>query len=1105
MPTNNSGLRDNHTRGNVADFLREKIKEGSQLSVVSAYFTIYAYEALKEELGKIDHLDFLFGEPTFINRLDPEKTEKKAFIIGSEGLELSNKLQQKRIARECAEWIRAKVAIKTIKQSNLLHGKMYHIHNKGVDDAIMGSSNFTVKGLGLGKTGHNNIELNLLVDSNRDRAELKQWFGEIWRDEQLVKDVKEDVLSHLEKLYVNHSPEFIYYKTLYHLFEKFLGETGKTDDELGKTTLLDSGIWKTLFEFQKDGAKGAINKILRHNGCIVADSVGLGKTFVALAVIKYFELRNERVLVLCPKKLRDNWTVYVSNDRRNEFIDDRFRFDVLSHTDLSRADGMSGEIDLKEINWGNYDLVVIDESHNFRNNTSGRKDAEGNLISKSRYQRLMDDIIRSGVRTKVLLLSATPVNNDLKDLRNQIYFLTENRDDAFTESVGVKSLADTIAAARKTFTAWARIPSEARKTSDLLANIDASFFKLLDELTIARSRKHILRYYKESVEKLGGFPKREKPITISTAIDSKKRFPSYDKLNIEIEGYKLSLFSPSWFLKEEHRSTYEKTSVKSFTQGDREATLIGMMKVNFLKRLESSVKSFEITMERTVEKIDELERKIRRFQANPNQNPESVEIQLALDDPGHDEELEDALQVGGKLKYRLDHLHLDGPNGWLSALQKDKDQILALLNAAKSVTPETDAKLLELKKRIRDKVANPTVSKRGEKNRKVLVFTAFADTASYLYDNLVEWAKKDLRVNIALVCGGDGDTKTTFGNARYNEILTNFSPRSKKRANGSQPAERDEIDILIATDCISEGQNLQDCDYLVNYDIHWNPVRIIQRFGRIDRIGSPNNSVHMVNFWPTDDLNKYIDLKNRVESRMALVDLSATDGDNLLADEEAPNSEQDPRTSYRDKQLVRLRDEVLDIEDAGDGLSLTDFTLDDFRRDLLKYLEANKDSLEAAPLGLYTCVPPHPDYKAISPGAIFCFSQTKPLPTSNTNAGKAVNPLAPFFLVYVLEDGNIRFTFAHPKQILDIFRILCAGKSEAYAQLCDIFDAQTANGTDMRPYDMLLAKAVKSIEETFQDRMVYGLQSNRDFVLPSASDQANGESDLELVTWLVIK
>ena len=510
-------------------------------------------------------------------------------------------------------------------------------------------------------------------------------------------------------------------------------------------------------------------------------------------------------------------------------------------------------------------------------------------------------------------------------------------------------------------------------------------------------------------------------------------------------------------------------------------------------------------MERTVEKIDELERKIRRFQANPNQNPESIEIQLALDDPGYDDELEDALQVGGKLKYRLDHLHLDGPNGWLSALQKDKDQILALLNAAKSVTQETDAKLLELKKRIQDKVTKPTINKRGEKNRKVLIFTAFADTASYLYDSLVEWAKNDLGVNIALVCGGEGDTKTTFGNARYNEILTNFSPRSKKRANPSQPDERDEIDILIATDCISEGQNLQDCDYLVNYDIHWNPVRIIQRFGRIDRIGSPNNSVHMVNFWPTDDLNKYIDLKNRVESRMALVDLSATDGDNLLADDEAPNPEQDLRTSYRDKQLVRLRNEVLDIEDTGDGLSLTDFTLDDFRRDLLKYLEANKDSLEAAPLGLYTCVPPHPDYKVISPGAIFCFSQTKPLATNNTNAGKAVNPLAPFFLVYVLEDGNIRFSFAHPKQILDIFRILCAGKSEAYAQLCDIFDAQTANGTDMRPYDMLLTKAVKSIEETFQNRMVYGLQSNRDFVLPSASDQANGESDLELVTWLVIK
>jgi SNF2 family DNA or RNA helicase len=513
MPTLtiNSGLRDNHTRGTVADFLKGKIQDGSRLSVVSAYFTIYAYDALKDCLDHIDHLDFLFGEPSFVNRLDPSKTEKKAFIIDADGLELANKLQQKHVAKECADWIERKVDIKTIKQSNLLHGKMYHVATAGVEEAILGSSNFTVRGLGLGN-GDNNIELNLIVDGHRDRQELKQWFDELWSHPNLVKDVKQEVLQYLKQLYEDNAPEFIYYKTLFHIFEKFLYDTGKTDAELGQTSLFETAIWQALFEFQKDGVKGAINKILRYNGCIVADSVGLGKTYEALAVIKYFELKNERVLVLCPLKLRENWTVYKSNSRLNPFLADRFRYDVLSHTDLSRERGYSGDINLETLNWGNYDLVVIDESHNFRNNAPGKRDEAGSLIRKSRYQRLMDEIIKAGVRTKVLLLSATPVNNDLKDLRNQLYFLTEGSDQAFAETLGIGSLKETLAAAQKVFSVWARQHSSERKTSELLEKLSAAFFKLLDGLTIARSRKHIQKYYTQTIAQLGGFPKRQKPI-----------------------------------------------------------------------------------------------------------------------------------------------------------------------------------------------------------------------------------------------------------------------------------------------------------------------------------------------------------------------------------------------------------------------------------------------------------------------------------------------------------------------------------------------------------------------------------------------------------------
>jgi SNF2 family DNA or RNA helicase len=1100
-PATNSGIRDNHKRGVVADFLKAKVQIGSRLSVVSAYFTIYAYDALREHLDQIDHLDFLFGEPRFISSLDPDKTDKKTFKIEDEGLQLANRLEQKRVARDCAEWMRQKVDIRSIRHAQLLHGKMYHIANAGVEEAILGSSNFTVRGLGLG-AGGNNIELNLEVDSNRDRRDLKVWFDELWNDSALVEDVKAEVLQYLGQLYQNHAPEFIYYKTLFHVFENFLADQEKGGLLDQNIKIVDTEIWKACFEFQRDGVKGAINKILKHNGCILADSVGLGKTFEALAVIKYFELKNERVLVLCPKKLKENWTVYQAqnNSLLNPFTKDRFAYSVLSHTDLSREDGLSGDVNLETFNWGNFDLVVIDESHNFRNNTPGTRDEEGVLIRKSRYQRLMDDIVKKGVKTKVLLLSATPVNNDLRDLRNQIYFLTEGSDTAFKDSIGVGSLKDTLAAAQKTFTVWAKKQSGERKTKDLLEKLSSAFFKLLDELTIARSRKHILRYYKSSIAALGGFPERKKPVTIYPDIDTQGQFLSYDKLNGEIDGYKLSLFAPSRYLKAEFKSLpmYETHSGDPFSQADREKFLVGMMKMNFLKRLESSVKSFEITMGRTIGKIEALEKKIRNFIAKPDQNPETDELELDIGDAGQDEELEQALLVGGKFKYKLEHLELDSGKNWLKDLKKDKDQLRILFNAAKNVTPDTDAKLQELKKLIAAKVAKPATNKLGQPVKKVLVFTAFADTATYLFDSLRVWAENDLGIHIALVTGGGGN-HTTFGKMDYNQILTNFSPRSKNRPKIPTMQQDGEIDLLIATDCISEGQNLQDCDYLVNYDIHWNPVRIIQRFGRIDRIGSVNHTVQLVNFWPTQDLDKYVNLKNRVEARMALVDIAATFEDNILKTDEIEELiHEDMR--YRDKQLLRLREEVLDLEDFSESVALNEFTLDDFRIELSKYIEANRKLLEDAPLGLYAVVPPHPEQQIIAPGVVFCLKQK-----GDAKSGDTVNPLQLYYLVYVRDDGTVRFGFAQPKQILEIYRLLCTGKIAAYEQLCQLFDNETNNGADMKLYNRLLIAAVDSIAKTFQKRVAAGLQTSRDFVIPNQSEQARETTDFDLITWLVIK
>ncbi len=1093
--TNSHGIRDNYGCGKVSDFLVEKITDGSTLSVVSAYFTIYAYEALADRLDSINSLRFLFGEPSFIATIDPEKTDKKSFKIEDEGLELSNRLQQKDVARRCTEWIRDKVEIRSIRQANLLHGKLYHIHDGHREHAILGSSNFTRRGLGLSATP--NIELNMIIDSDRDRADLKAWFDNIWADENLVADVKDEVLRYLAQLYVDHAPEFIYFKTLYHVFERFLSDQADDARLFDQTAIIDTDIWKALFDFQKDGAKGAIHKINAHNGCILADSVGLGKTYSALAVIKYYELRNNRVLVLCPKKLRDNWTVYLAqnNSELNPFLKDRFAYTVLSHTDLSREGGKVDGVDLATLNWGNFDLIVIDESHNFRNNTKGRRDEDGNIIRKSRYERLMEDIIQKGVKTKVMLLSATPVNNDLKDLRNQIYFVTVGSDTAFSQSFGIHSIKDTLTTAQKTFMEWAKRAGE-KDARDLMERLPAGFFTLLDELTIARSRKHIQKYYRSTLAQIGQFPKRKKPESVYSDIDLKGRFPTYDRLNDEISNYQLSLFNPSKHVLPQFKAQYEEKKTLNFSQADREHYLIGMMKVNFLKRLESSVRSFAITMERTVNKIEDLESRLRLFLEHQAQAAEDVQPDFFSDPEEEDEDLVEAFQVGGKLKFKMEHLDV---GAWLKDLTTDKQQLSRLANDAKAVTAEQDAKLADLKKIIEQKIKHPSTNIRGEEIRKIIVFTAFADTAAYLYEEMEDWARKKLNVHIALVSGGAKPNRTTFGHADYTQILTNFSPRAKQRAKMKSMPQDDEIDILIATDCISEGQNLQDCDLLVNYDIHWNPVRIIQRFGRIDRIGSLNSAIQLINFWPTPDLNKYINLKNRVEARMALVDIAATAEDNILqADDLKVLITEDLR--YRDKQLLRLKEEVLDLEDFNESVALNEFTLDDFRMELATYIEANRKKLEEAPFGLYAVVPPHAEYQTIKPGAIYCLKQR-----IEASGNETVNPLQPYFLVYIRDDGEVRYNFTSPKQVLEIFRAVSQGKTEPYADLCEIFNAETKSGEDMSQYSNLLERAVAAIAAQFGKKSVGNLFAGRGGKLTDASKQVKHASDFDLITWLVIK
>jgi SNF2 family DNA or RNA helicase len=824
-----------------------------------------------------------------------------------------------------------------------------------------------------------------------------------------------------------------------------------------------------------------------------------------LAVIKYFELRDKKVLVLCPKKLRQNWTVYRSNSRLNPLLEDDFEFDVLSHTDLSRHAGFTGDHDLANFRWENYSLVVIDESHNFRNNAVGTPTEDG-TVRRTRYERLMEDVIQSGKKTKVLLLSATPVNNGLSDLRNQISFIaggdvarSENPayDAAFKEKLGIPSIRETIRKAQARFTSWTKKPAADRKARDLIHELGSDFFNLLDGLTIARSRSQIKRYYSHEMEKLGGFPNRSKPVAEYPHIDLRNDFLSFEQLDKRISELTLSLYHPSTKLKEnlppEVRALYEQ-KIGNFNQSGRERILISMMKINFLKRLESSIDSFRLTLSRTIAKIDRLEEKIKAFENARNANPHLDFANLAEDDfDDLDLDPED-LEIGGKHRINLEHLNLPD---WLLAVRQDRAQLQNLLDHSNPVVAARDAKLARVRGIITDKVQHPAENKEGKPVRKVIIFTAFADTARYLHDHLAPYCRDTLGTHTALICGG-GCYRTSLGHADFEQILTNFSPISKSRAKQPQLPQEEEIDLLIATDCISEGQNLQDADLLINYDIHWNPVRIIQRFGRIDRIGSKNRTVSLVNFWPTQDLDAYLNVKNRVEDRMALVDLTASGEDNLLASDQIEDLIKTD-LHYRNQQLKRLQNEILDLEDLDDEMiSLADFSLTDFRLDLLKYLENNRELLESAELGLFAVVPPDSQLPVSQPGILFCLRQR------DDKKPTEVNPLAPHYLVYVLDDGNVRLTFMQPKQCLELFRALAAGKTGAFTSLCDAFDSRNQSGEDMALETRLLDAAIESIKRTFARRATASLFSGRDGLLPKASETPSSADDMELVTWLVV-
>ncbi len=1072
------------------DDLRKRLRNGGKMSIAAAAFSMFAYEKLRQELEAVEELRFVFTKPTFVSgslnthalkqrrEFFIPKAQREQTLYGSDfEIQLRNKLTQRAIARECADWIRRKAKFKSVVSSGHFPLTFNVKSALGPDVSYLNVPSFTTTELGYERGDAHAFSI-VPLEGDASLGMLAN-FNALWQDSARLEDVTEAVCNNIETLYRENSPERIYYLTLHTIFESFLNDI--TEDVLPKQGIKyrESMVWRKLYNFQEDAATGIINKLETYNGCILADSVGLGKTFTALAVIRYYELRNDRVLVLCPKKLSENWLNYNSNLVTNLFAKDQFNYDVLSHTDLSREGGMSNGIPLAKLNWGAYDLVVIDESHNFRNGGSGftnNEEGEGGL---NRYEQLMERIIRQGVPTKVLMLSATPVNNRFNDLKNQLALAYKGNAALLEEKLHIsRGIDDVFRQAQTVFNRWVELPKADRTTQAILNALDRDFFELLDSVTISRSRKHIEIHY--DTTDIGTFPKRLKPKSIHSPLTHREDIFDYNDIFARLSELILGVYTPLTYVHASRRQKYEDRYSSDAGEGrmlqsSRESGVKALMTTNLLKRLESSVHAFRITLRKlneqtkvTLEKIDVFERSGASTQLDWNTDA------FASDDEDGD------FAVGNRYRFDLADMDLIS---WRRDLSADHAIINELLESMSQIKPEDDAKLQDLITRVLAKAQDPI----NDNNRKVLVFTAFADTADYLYEHLGSAAKQRRGLHTGIVTGRNSGS-THDKHYDFQSLLTVFSPGSKDKAL-VMPNDTNDIDFLVATDCISEGQNLQDCDYLINYDIHWNPVRIVQRFGRVDRIGSPNATIQLVNYWPDISLDAYINLKERVENRMVLVDTTATGDDNVLTNEHS-------KAAYRNEQLMKLQDEVIELEEANSGIALTDLGLNDFRMDLVSHVRT-QGALSGLPKGLHAVLPADPT-RGLPEGVVFVLRSLR-----ETDELSQHNRLHPHYLVYVDMAGEIVVDHTNPKHLLDLLRTHCKGISEPVADVCRSFNARTRDGANMEPYSALLTQAISGMVSRKQEKDIDSLFSDAASTALLAGFKELG--DFELTTFFVIE
>lgn len=975
MLLDNKTKTEDNEHFKVFDFIKANTENGS-LDLVTGYFSVNALALMKENINSVEKFRLILG-----NLMQEESQVNKIINLLNGNTGISSTLSLSASAQKAVEFLQQdKVSVKNI-QKNFCHAKtyLYTDKTKTKNYFIVGSSNLTDAGLGIKDSS--NIELNIAKHDYEDEFKnLKKWFQEQWDKVASEKielpdktkvDVKQYIIELIKNLFKEYSPHDLYYKVLYEMFKDDIMElSGDAEFKREIAHLEETTIYQSLFPYQQKGAISLIKMLQKFNGAILADAVGLGKTWTALAVMKYFELKGYTVLLLCPKKLSNNWQQYKIG-QQSRFEKDEIDFYIRYHTDLQegRFDRYNDKT-LRYFKTRPKLLIVIDESHNLRNDKS------------SRYKFLIDELLLPENKSrdvKVMHLSATPINNKLMDIRNQFKLMTKGLDDGFKDTeLEIESLENIFRTAQKDFSEWAGIND--RKIADFIAKLPKKFEKLTDALIVARTRKLIEGEFGEM-----NFPKKEDPINEFVTPENIGNLKSFDEI-LNAVSVNLTAYRPADYIKD--------ISPKSVLEDEkqRQKFLVKMMYILLIKRLESSWFSFKSTVENILNHHINALKKVEQFiQSKTDSAIEDVlteEEKEEIDETAAeiDGETEEPITLGKKRPISLSAItlidlfkkHLEADIKKLSELKANLDKYQADFNANKA----QDEKLNKLIEHITNK-------QKKSDNKKVLVFTVFKDTAKFLYDEL----KKRGIPNVAFVSGSISETFDGYSGDKFEPILERFAPYTKlynekdwselyERINLSDDyREADKwkvpykkwleiikqhdkdtkykidnpIDVLIATDCLSEGQNLQDCDTVINYDVHWNPVRLIQRMGRIDRIGSPNKTIRGINFWPGKNYEDYLNLKSRVENRMALMTVVGTELDDKMTPELQKMVEENPLLPKQaQKMLEQLQITWDDVETGEDTLGLNDLSLEQFRQELFEFFKKNEEFFKKIPNGVFT-------------------------------------------------------------------------------------------------------------------------------------------------------